>query len=415
MIESIVSFLAEAVIPFLGPAIPYILVIIKILVVVTILLVGTGLLTVAERKIMWRMQIRYGPMRVGWHGWLQWLADGIKLVGKEFIIPAAVDKPLFLLAPLITFVFAIIPWVAVPWGPPPNYVITDMNVGLLFILAIGSLDIYGIVLAGWASNCKYSLLGALRGAAQMISYEIPLILALIGSCMLAGSMSMVKIVEAQAQQGIWYIFLQPVAFICYLIAGLSETQRIPFDMLEDDAALVTGFFTEYSGIAFSLFSMGEYFVMLMIGAVSSTLFMGGWLRPFPSVEALAFLDIVPPMFWFAGKTLLFIFLAIWLRATLPRVRYDQLMYLGWKVLIPLTILNILLVGIYKMVDFSGMKILIYYGLTFFAAAMAMKACSKYFYGTLGPYGYKAETPLEADRHLGASNEFTPSDKLRTIS
>jgi NADH-quinone oxidoreductase subunit H len=414
MIKLLVHFLAGTVIPFLAPVIPYFFAIIKILVVVTILLVGTGLLTVAERKILGRIQIRHGPMRVGWHGWLQWLADGIKLVGKEYIIPATVDKPLFLLAPIVTFVFAILPWAAVPWGPPPTYVITDINVGVLYILAVGSLDIYGLVLAGWSSNCKYSLLGALRGASQMISYEIPLILALIGSCMLAGSLSMVKIVEAQAQQGIWYIFLQPVAFICYLMAGLSETQRVPFDMLEDEGALVTGFFTEYSGIAFSMFSMGEYFVMLMIGAISTTLFMGGWMRPFPGVEALAFLDIVPPIFWFAGKTLLFIFLAIWLRGTLPRVRYDQMMYLGWKVLIPLNILNILLVGIYKMFDFSGLMILLYYGITFIATAITIKFCSKYFYGTLGPYGYEYETAEERMRRLGASGKYAPGRNFSTL-
>ena len=192
-------------------AVPYLLAIIKIVVVIHILLIGIGVLTVVERKLLGRMHLRHGPMRVGWHGFLQWAADGLKLVGKEFIVPDGVDRPLFLLAPLITLVFAATPWLVIPWGPPPTYVITDLNVGLLFILGVGSLDVYGIVLAGWSSNNKYSLLGALRAMAQMISYEIPLVLALIGSCMLAGSMSMVKIVEAQAQQGVWYIFLQPVA------------------------------------------------------------------------------------------------------------------------------------------------------------------------------------------------------------
>ena len=386
-------------------AVPYFLAIIKILVVVLVLLPVIGILTVIERKLLGRMQLRHGPMRVGWHGFLQWLADGLKLVGKEFIVPGGVDRPLFLLAPLITFVFAIVPWLVIPWGPPPTYVITDLNVGLLFILGVGSLDVYGIVLAGWSSNNKYSLLGALRAMSQMISYEIPLVLALIGSCMLAGSMSMVKIVEAQAQQGVWYIFLQPVAFICYMIAGLSETQRCPFDMLEDEAALVTGFYTEYSGIAYSMFAMGEYFVMLLIGAISATLFMGGWLRPFPSIEALAFLDIVPSVFWFAGKTLLFMFLAIWLRGTLPRVRYDQMMYLGWKVLIPLTLLNILLVASYRIFDLSGMKILLYYGLTFLSAVATVKICSRHFYGTLGSFGYKEETPEEIELRMGSSDKY----------
>ncbi len=408
-------FLVETVIPLVAPLVPYVLAAIKILVVIHILLIGTGLLTVAERKIMGRMQIRYGPMRVGWHGWLQWIADGIKLIGKEYLIPAAADKPLFIIAPLITFIFAVIPWVAIPWGPPPTFVITDINIGILFIVAVGSLDIYGLLLGGWASNCKYSLLGGIRAASQMISYEIPLVLALIAPCMLSGTMSMVGMVEAQTQQGVWYIFLAPVAFICYYISGLSETQRVPFDMLEDDATLVTGFFTEYSGIAFSMFAMGEYFLMLTIGAVSTIAFLGGWMRPFPNVEALAFLDIVPGIVWFSSKMLIFMFLAFWLRSTVPRVRYDQLMYLGWKVLIPLTILNILLVGIYKMVDFSGLKVLIYFGMTFVFTALTVKLCTKYFYGTLGPYGYKDETEEEADQHMGASNKYKPDWNIPAAS
>lgn len=363
--------------PLVALALPYLIAIIKIVVIFHVLLGVVAMTTYFERKILGRMQIRHGPMRVGWHGILQPAADGIKLMGKEFIIPAQADKPLFILAPIVCLVFAAIPFAVIPWGPGPIYSIVDLNIGLIYVLAVGSLGGFGVIMAGWASNSKYPLLGALRGIAQTISYELPLILALIGPLMLAGTLSMRGIVNSQLHSGTWFVFLQPIGFICYLIAGTAETQRIPFDMLEDEGALVTGFYTEYGGMAFSVFAMAEYFNIILIGTVSAIAFMGGWLRPFPSVEALAFLDIVPPFVWLLSKAMLFVFLVIWFRGTLPRVRYDQLMYFSWKILLPLVLLNILLTGLYKVLPLSGTTLVIYYGLTFIFSLGCLAICTRY--------------------------------------
>jgi NADH-quinone oxidoreductase subunit H len=362
-----------------GVLLPYLLALIKIIVVVTIILLSAAVLSLLERKFLGRLQVRHGPMRVGWHGILQPFADAVKLLGKEFIIPAAADKPLFILAPVICLIFAAVPFTVVSWGPPPWFIISDLNIGLVFILALSSMGTYGVILGGWASNSKYAVLGALRAVAQMISYELPLVLALVGPLMLAGTLSMAGIVNSQAQAGVWYIFLQPIAFVCYILAGVAETQRIPFDMLEDEGALVTGFYTEYSGMAFSLFAMAEYGNMVLIGAVFATTFLGGWMRPFPSIEALAFLDYVPSIVWFIGKSYLFVLFAIWLRGTLPRVRYDQLMYFGWKVLVPLTLVNILITGMYKVLNWHGAYLLVYYGLTLVLSLICLAFASKYFY------------------------------------
>jgi NADH-quinone oxidoreductase subunit H len=358
---------------------PYLVALLKVVIVFHVILGICAFLTLFERKILGRMQIRYGPMRVGWHGILQPLADAVKLMGKEFVVPAQADRPVFLLAPVIALVFAAIPLAVIPWGPEPVYNIIDINIGLIYMLAASSLGGFGIIMAGWSSNSKYSLLGALRAIAQTISYELPLILALVGPLMLAGSLSMGKMVHSQAQMGSWFLFLQPIGFVCYLLAGTAETQRIPFDMLEDEGALVTGFYTEYSGMAFSVFALAEYINIVLIGIVSAVAFMGGWLRPFPSVEALAFLDIVPPFVWLLAKAMFFVFLVIWLRATLPRVRYDQLMYFGWKVLLPLTLLNILLTGLYKMFQLNGGLLIVYYGLTFIFTVGCLAFCTKRFY------------------------------------
>ncbi|MFQ5645780.1 MAG: NADH-quinone oxidoreductase subunit NuoH [bacterium] len=380
------------ILDFLGnlilPIVPYVAAFLKVFVVLHIILIGVAILTWAERKIIGRMQVRHGPMRVGWHGLLQVVADAIKLQGKEFIWPVGADKPVFLIAPIVALIFGILPIVALPWGPPPHYVIADINVGLVYILGLGSLDVYGIIMGGWASNSKYALLGALRSIAQTISYEIPLIMSVIGSLMLAKSFSLVTMANAQYQQGVWYMFIQPVGFVILIIAGMAEAQRVPFDMLEDDGSLVAGFFTEYGGMAFAIFSLAEYAVVIIIGGVAAYCFMGGWYRPFPNVAWLSFLDIIPPMLWFTFKIMLYIFLAIWFRTTFPRVRYDQLMYLGWKVLLPLSLVNLLMVGIYVMFDLTGFKIIIYYALMVPAMLYTMRLCSKYFYGTLNEFGYE---------------------------
>jgi len=363
----------------ISAVLPYVVAIVKIVIVVSLLMLGTAILTWVERKALGFIQLRHGPLRVGWHGILQPIADGIKAVGKEMIIPGRADKPLFILAPVIALVCAVTPFTVVPWGKQDIWVISDLNIGLVFILALSSLGTYGVILGGWASNSKYSVLGALRATAQMISYELPLILALVGPLMLAGTLSLRGIVEAQAKAGVWFVFLQPIAFICYILAGTAETQRVPFDMLEDEGTLVTGFFTEYSGTGFALFAMAEYINMILIGVISAIAFLGGWQRPFPSVAALDFLSVVPPVAWLAGKAFLFVWLLIWLRGTLPRVRYDQLMYFGWKVLLPLTLLNILLTGLYKVFDWSGGLLPVYYGLMFVATVACLGFCTRRFY------------------------------------
>jgi len=350
---------------------------IKIIAVFTLLMVMVGFISWLERKILGRMQVRHGPMRVGWHGIFQPIADGIKLLTKELVIPAGADKQLFLMAPVISLIFAVTPFAVIPWGSGQGY-ITDINIGLVLILALSSLGTFGIVIGGWSSNSKYSVLGAMRAVALMLSYELPLILSLVGVVMLTGSFRLTEIVSAQAQQGLWFVAIQPVAFVCYLLAGTAETQRIPFDMLEDEGSLVNGFFTEYSGMGFSLFVMAEYINIILIGAISAVVFLGGWQRPFPSVEFLAFLDVVPAAGWFLLKVFLFVFLVIWFRGTLPRVRYDQLMYFGWKILLPLTLLSILLTGLYKVLDFQH-NLIFYYLITFILSLFCVTYCSKHFY------------------------------------
>ena len=225
--------------------------------------------------------------------------------------------------------------------------ITDINVGLLYIVSVASLGVYGIILGGWASNSKYPLLASLRASAQLISYEVAVTMTLVSMIVTAGTLSMVGIVEAQRESGLWFLFVQPVAFVLFFIGGLAETNRAPFDMPEAEQELTGGFHTEYSGMRFALFFLAEYANMIVISSVATTLFMGGWLRPFPSVEALGFLDLIPSWIWFIGKTFAFLYVFLWIRATLPRYRYDQLMRLGWKVLIPIAIGNVVVSGVVK--------------------------------------------------------------------
>ena len=321
----------------------------KIAVLLNAILVSVTFMTLLERKVIAWAQSRLGPMRVGPYGVLQAIADPIKLILKEDITPIKADRMMFTLAPIMSLVPALIVFAVVPFGGDELFYITDINVGLLFIISVTSIGVYGIILAGWASNSKYPLLASLRASAQLISYEIAVTMTLVSVILTAGTLSMVGIVEAQQEAGLWYGFVQPVAFVLVLIGGLAETNRAPFDMPEAEQELTGGFHTEYSGMRFALFFLAEYANMIVIAAVVTVLFWGGWLRPFPSIDALGFLDLIPSWIWFFGKMFVFLYLFIWIRATLPRYRYDQLMRIGWKVLIPIAIGNIVVTGIAKVV------------------------------------------------------------------
>ena len=273
---------------------------------------------------------------------------------KEDITPARADRWVFTLAPILSMVPALIIYAVIPFGESTrlfgrdvSLYITDINVGLLYVVAVTSVGVYGIILAGYSSNSKWPLLASLRASAQLISYEIAVTLTLVSVILMSGTLSMVGIVRAQADAGVWFGFIQPVAFVIFFIGGLAETNRAPFDLPEAEQELTGGFHTEYSGMRFALFFLAEYANMIVVSSVATTLFLGGWLRPFPGVSALAFLDVVPGWCWFLLKSFVFLYVFIWVRATLPRYRYDQLMRLGWKVLIPLAIANLVVTGIVK--------------------------------------------------------------------
>ena len=319
----------------------------KIAVLLNAVLVSVTFLVLMERKVIAWAQSRLGPMRVGPYGILQALADPIKLILKEDITPVKADKYVFTLAPIMSLVPALVVFAVVPFGPDPLYYISDINVGLLFIISVMSIGVYGIILGGWASNSKYPLLASLRASAQLISYEIAVTMTLVSVILTAGTLSLIGIVEAQLESGVWFGFIQPVAFVLVFIGGMAETNRLPFDMPEAETELTGGFHTEYSGMRFSLFFLAEYANIIVVSAVVTIMFFGGWLRPFPNIAALSFLDFVPPWTWFIGKIFLFLYVFIWIRATLPRYRYDQLMSLGWKVLIPIAIGNLVVTGIVK--------------------------------------------------------------------
>lgn len=332
----------------------YLIPLLKIAVLLNALLLAVAYLVLLERKVIAWVQVRLGPMRVGPYGVLQPIADVVKLLIKEDITPARADKWIFTLAPIVTLVPALIAFAVIPFGSDitlfgyrVSLVIADVNVGLLYLVAITSIGVYGIILAGYSSNSKYPLLAGLRASAQLISYEIAVTMMLVSVIVSAGTLSMVGIVESQRAAGVWYVFVQPVAFVILFIGGLAETNRAPFDLPEAEQELTGGFHTEYSGMRFALFFLAEYANMIVVSAVATTLFFGGWLRPFPGVQALSFLGLVPGWFWFLLKTFVFIYIFIWVRATLPRYRYDQLMRLGWKVLIPLAIANLVATGIVK--------------------------------------------------------------------
>lgn len=313
---------------------------IKSALILMVLLTGFAYLTYFERKTLARIQVRIGPNRAGPAGLLQPVADGIKLIFKEEIIPERAYKVLFVLAPVVTVVPALIILAVLPWGESillfgrqiPLY-LTDINVGVLYIAAIASISVYGIVLAGWSSNNKYAMLGGMRSSAQMISYELALGLTLIGPIMLAGSMSLKDIVEAQ--RPVWFAVYQPLGALLFFLAVLAEVNRAPFDMPEAEQELTAGYHTEYSGMKFALFFMAEYVKMIAVSAISATLFFGGYLGPF--VDQVPILGPV----YLTLKTVVLLFIMIWVRATLPRIRYDRLMAFGWKVMLPLSLLNVM--------------------------------------------------------------------------
>ncbi|MBI2833733.1 MAG: NADH-quinone oxidoreductase subunit NuoH [Acidobacteria bacterium] len=328
----------------------------KILILLNGVLIAVTYMVLLERKVIAWVQVRLGPMRVGPYGILQPIADAVKLMVKEDITPTRADKWVFTAAPIIVIVPALIVFAVIPFGDQVDLFgrtvslyVTDINVGLLYIVSVASIGVYGIILGGWASNSKYPLLASLRASAQLISYEVAVTMTLVSLIVVAGSLSMVQIVRAQQDAHVWFVFLQPVAFVLYFIGGLAETNRAPFDLPEAEQELTGGFHTEYSGMRFALFFLAEYANMIVVSAVATTLFWGGWLRPFPSIQVapLAWLGLVPGWIWFLAKTFVFLYVFLWVRATLPRYRYDQLMRLGWKVLIPLAIANLIVTGFVK--------------------------------------------------------------------
>ncbi len=312
---------------------------IKTLIAVSILMLHVAYVVYFERKVIGHMQARIGPMRVGWHGLLQPIADGLKLFFKEDIIPSSADKPIFYIAPVIGVIAAIASLAVIPMWE--GFSIANLNIGILYILALSSVGSYSIILAGWSSNSKYSFLGGLRSSAQVISYEIAMGLSLVGVMMMAGSANLADIVNAQSEH--WYILPQIVAFFVFLMAAIAETNRAPFDLPEAETELVAGYATEYSGIRFGLFFMAEYAGMFVMSALAIVCFLGGWNGPDVWIFAH-----VPKIVWFLLKVYGFIFFYFWIRATLPRYRYDQLMGLGWKLFIPLALANIIVTGLVKL-------------------------------------------------------------------
>ncbi|MBK5940883.1 NADH-quinone oxidoreductase subunit NuoH [Halochromatium roseum] len=318
---------------------------IAIVAIIAPLLAVVAWYTYAERKVIGYMQVRIGPNRVGWRGLLQPIADALKLMVKEIIIPTKASKGLFLLAPLIAIVPALAAWAVIPFDA--GLVLADINAGLLYVLALTSLGVYGIIIAGWASNSKYALLGAMRAAAQIVAYEIAMGFALVGVLVAAGSLNLSAIVEAQSGNLLTWFWLPLLPlFGVYFISGVAETNRAPFDVAEGESEIVAGFHVEYSGMAFAIFFLAEYANMVLIAMLATLLFFGGWLSPFQGIpmldEATAW---VPGMIWLLLKTFFFMFVFLWLRATFPRYRYDQIMRLGWKVFIPITIVWILVVAV----------------------------------------------------------------------
>ncbi len=311
-----------------------------IIAIVVPLMIAVAYLTFAERKIIGYMQVRIGPNRVGPRGWLQPIADALKLLFKEIIIPSSANKYLFVLAPVLAIGPSLVAWAVIPFTS--RLVLANINAGLLFILAMTSMGVYGVIVAGWASNSKYAFLGSLRSAAQIVAYEIAMGFALVGVLMLAGTLNLREIVLHQAGNiAHWYLWPLFPLFLVYFISGVAETNRAPFDVAEGESEIVAGFHVEYSGMAFAIFFLAEYANMILISALTAILFLGGWMAP----VGVAPFTWVPPLAWFLIKVSVLLFFFLWFRATFPRYRYDQIMRLGWKVLIPVTLVWITLIGV----------------------------------------------------------------------
>ncbi len=315
---------------------------IKIIAILVPLLLCVAFMTYAERKIIGYIQVRVGPNRVGPKGWFQPFADVLKLLFKEIVIPSNANRFLFLSAPILSLAPALAAWAVVPFTD--TLVLANLDAGLLYILALTSLGVYGVIVAGWASNSKYAFLGAMRSAAQIVAYEIAMGFALVGLLMAAGSLNLVQIVTAQTG-GIhqWYLWPLFPLFLVYFISGVAETNRAPFDVAEGESEIVAGFHVEYSGVTFAIFFMAEYANMVLIATLAVIMFLGGWHAPFD----FAPFTWIPPIFWLLGKVALMLFVFLWLRATFPRYRYDQIMRLGWKVFIPVTLVWITVIGVFR--------------------------------------------------------------------
>ena len=389
--------------------------VLKLLLFFTIYLVGVAYTTLAERKVSAWIQGRHGPNRVGPRGYFQPLADGVKNFMKEETLPPHVNKTLFILAPMLSFVPALLVWAIIPWGAAwaspwgrIDMVLADLPIGFLFTLAIGSLGVYGIVLAGWGSNNKYALLGGLRASAQMISYEISMGLSLIPVLLLAGNVTLRTVVNQQAEMHLWNVLTISVAFVAYLISAFAETNRLPFDMPEAESELITGYHTEYSAMKFSMFMISEYANMVTQSAMMATLFFGGWDIPFMSADnagAVSFPLVLLSMLMMLAKVVFFIFFFIWIRWTLPRFRYDQLMSLGWKFLLPISLGYIVLVaGLMLVLDAMGIGRGLLYGGIFFAvnAVILFIVFARFDRGRVLSPAYKRASADELERLRGIS-------------
>ena len=331
---------------FLGPAWLPIWTLVKIVVLVVPLILGVAYLTLAERKVIGYMQVRIGPNRVGPLGLLQPFADVFKLIFKEIVVPSGANRYLFFIAPMLAIGPAVAAWAVVPLTD--TLVVADVNAGLLYLLAMTSMGVYGIILAGWASNSKYAFLGALRSAAQIVSYELAMGFALVAVLMCANSLNLREIVQGQeGGAAYWYVWPLLPMFVVYVVSGIAETNRHPFDLAEGESEIVAGFHVEYSGVAFAVFFLAEYMNMILIATLASTLFLGGWLSPFPILNEFRVGGIAPfgdGLLWLGAKVAFVLLIFLWVRATFPRYRYDQVMRLGWKVFIPLTLAWIVFIG-----------------------------------------------------------------------
>lgn len=322
-----------------------VIMVIKILIILILLMLVFAFLTFAERKVIGYIQSRVGPNRVGFQGFAQPIADAVKLLFKEIIIPTASNRYLYIIAPVLSLIPALSAWAVIPFAK--GWVLANINAGLLFLFAMTSLGVYGILVGGWASNSKYAFLGALRSAAQVVSYEIPMSFSLVGVIIAAGTMNLQRIILRQAG-GIWHWFWLPLLplFLVYWITAVAETNRAPFDVAEGESEIVAGFHVEYSGITFALFFLAEYANMVLVAAIATIIFLGGWLSPFQGVPFLGVLFTwVPGGIWFVLKLSLFVFMYFWIRATFPRYRYDQIMRLCWKILIPVALVWIIVLGL----------------------------------------------------------------------